>query len=127
MAQNTAGSIQSVALNGQTFDVPADVDAQFVPSRYKTEALASTGRNIFKKTRIVAEVKGLVVFANLDELANLQTLAEQIPDFTVAIKLIDGSVWRTSGTFDFEEWGSMEMKAKITILPRTAWSIAVTP
>ena len=127
MAQDTFGSIQSFSANGQTFDVPADVDASYIPARYKTEALASTGRNIKKRTRIVQEVKNLIVFANLDELANLQILAEQVPDFTMNLKLNDGSVIRTSGWFDFEEYGTMEGKAKITPFPRTNWSISVTP
>ena len=127
MAQNNPGSIQSVSLNGQAFDVPADVDAEFLPARVKNEALASTGRSMKKSTRIVPEVKNLIVFANLDEVANIKTLVEQIPDYTMNVKLYDGSVWRASGWADLESWSSMEAKAKISLFPRTDWSIAVTP
>ena len=63
----------------------------------------------------------------MDQFNPSRILAEQVPDFTMNLKLNDGSVIRTSGWFDFEEYGTMEGKAKITPFPRTNWSISVTP
>lgn len=127
MAKDVGGSIQSVNLNSQSFDVPGDVDAQFIASRYKSEALASTGRNIRKMTRQVAEIKNLVVFANGDELVIMKNAAEALADISMNVKLVDGTVWRTSGWFDFEEWGNTDLRVKLSLQPRTDWEKAVAP
>jgi len=127
MAKDIGGSPQSVTLSGVTYDVPADVDLDFVRSKYKKEGVASTGRNMIKATRQVEEIKSVVVFANADEQAQLQALGESITDFTMAVKLIDGSVFRTTGQIDFEGWNSAELKAKMTLIPRTSWTPFVSP
>ena len=109
MAKDLSGSIGKAVIDGVTFDVFADVDISLQLSRFKSEAVATSGRVMQKRTKIVQELKNLKL--------------EGIVDITLAITLNSGGVVRSSGFMDFEDWSTTDMKASVSFFPRTKWEI----
>ena len=123
MAKDLSGSIGKAVIDGVTFDVFSDVDISLQLSRFKSEAVATSGRVMQKRTKIVQELKNLKLVCNEDEAVTLQNKAEGIVDVTLAITLNSGGVVRSAGFLDFEDWSTMDMKASVTFFPRTKWEI----
>ena len=127
MAQDVSGSIVKVTINGTTYDVVADMNLDQVPTRFKNEAKASSGRNMRVMTRQVEEAKSVQILCNATERTNLKAVAEQLGDTTLAYTTADTSVYRASGWIDFEKWESKESTATLTLFPRDKWEIFAAP
>lgn len=121
MARDTSGSIKSVNLNGVNFDAIADADFGVTPSRFKNESIATSGRNVRKKTRQTQDVKSVTLECNGDERVMLQSFAENDIDITLAYTTAAGDTFRAQGWIDFETWNNQDNKATITMFPRQQW------
>jgi hypothetical protein len=121
MARDDSGSIKSVVLNGVPFDALADADLGVTPSRYKNESVATSGRNIRKRTRQTMDVKSVTIVANGDERTALQSYADNEVDITLAYTTAAGDTYRATGWIDFESWNNQDNKATVTLFPRQGW------
>jgi hypothetical protein len=91
------GSIESLALNGRNFSVPADADANLKLGGFENEVQPNgdgTGRLI--KTRVPLSVEGLTVSVDdfLGDLEFLQNLANLKGFFPGYVTLASGAVWQ---------------------------------
>ena len=116
------GTVRKVVLNCRTFDVPLDVDVTFNYSQYTIEGVATTGRTLQKRTKRVQTLEGLVIACSAAEMVDLAEMADSLPDKTFSIELADGSVFKTSGQINFENYTSAEGKANIQLIPTYAWT-----
>ena len=116
-----SGSIVQVSVNGVPYDAMADSDFDPVPSTIKTEGVATSGRNMMKRTYQVQEVKSVDIAANGQERQNLQAIAEGTTDVTLSYTTMAGDSWKASGRINFDSWKNQDQKGTLTMIPRTKW------
>jgi hypothetical protein len=116
------GTVRKVVLDGRTFDVPLDVDVTFNYSQYTVEGVATTGRTLQKRTKRVQTIEGLVIACSAAEMVALADMADSLADKTMSIELADGSVFKSSGQINFENYTTADGKANIQLIPTNAWA-----
>jgi len=121
MARDTSGSIIRVSINGVSYDALSDADFGVTPSRWKNEAVATSGRAIRKRTRQVEDVKSVTIACNGDERVALKSYAENQIDVTLSYTTAAGDTYRAQGWIDFETWNNQDNKATLTMFPRQTW------
>jgi hypothetical protein len=102
---STGGSIESVTLDGRTFAVSADTDAQIKPGGFENETQANgDGTTRTVKTRVPWAISDL----NLDmddfngDLEFLQALANRNTEFPITIALASGAIRQGTGQINGE-------------------------
>jgi hypothetical protein len=124
MSRNS-GTIEKFTLNGVTYDVPADINITFNRSSFEIEGVPTSGRTMFKMTRRVPTMEGIVLITDAEEAEALKDVAESLADATVAVTLVDGTVYRTTGKINYESWETEENRSTITVIPaktKNAWT-----
>jgi len=124
MSRNS-GTIEKFTLNGVTYDVPADINITFNRSSFEIEGVATSGRTMFKMTRRVPTMEGIVLITDASEAEALKDVAESLADATIAVTLVDGTVYRTTGKINYESWETEENRSTITVIPaktKNAWT-----
>lgn len=122
---NSSGTIRKLLINGVSYDVPADINITFNRSSRTIEGLATTGRTMFKYTGKVPTMEGVVIMAGPAEAEALETGAATLADKTFAVELADGSTYRTTGRYNYENWETEENRHAIMIIPnktKNAWT-----
>jgi len=97
---SVGGSIESVTLNGRTFSVAADAEANRKLGGFENEVQANgdgTARLI--KTRVPLSIEGLTVGVDDDRGDHefLQDLADTKDFWPVTMTLASGAVWQGTG------------------------------
>jgi len=121
MAGNV-GTIKKFVIDGTTYDVSADSKAGFTTTKYKKEGQATTGDTLFKYTKQVQVVKGIDAMLTPKQKESLSAKADSLADVTMAISLIDGSVYRGTGRVEMGEWDSDTGKCPIDLIPKSDWT-----
>ena len=124
MSRNS-GTIEKFTVNGVTYDVPADINITFNRSSFEIEGVPTSGRTMFKMTRRVPTMEGIVLITDAEEAEALKDVAESLADATIAVTLIDGTVYRTTGKINYESWETEENRSTITVIPaktKNAWT-----
>lgn len=119
------GTVLSVILNGYSYDVPADINITFNRSGFTIEGIPTSGKTVMKYTRRVQSMDSVILMVNPSEMENLNNDAESLSDMTMAVKLADGSTYRTTGRVNFESYESEEGRATVTLIPsksKNAWT-----
>lgn len=119
---SNVGTMIKCVFNGITFDIFADTDITMNLSKYTIEGIATTGNNLFKRTKRVQTIEGLAVAGSVSEMLNLVSQADSLGDKTFAITLADGSVFRATGQINFENYTSMDGKANVQLIPKKDWT-----
>src|SRR4030042_1108333 len=114
---DNVGTLRKIVIDGITFDVFADTNVEFNPSKFKTEGMPTTGKTMFKMTRVVMEKKGIGIATAHAEMETLKEKAESLADVTLAVEYADGSVYRATGRIDFEGYESDSGKSTIRMIP----------
>jgi hypothetical protein len=120
-----SGTVRKVVINGVTYDVPADANITFNRASFEKEGIATSGKTMTKMTRRVPTMESVTLITTPDEMEELNDVAESIADATVSVELADGSVYKTSGQINYENYESEEGKSTITIIPaktKDAWT-----
>lgn len=115
-----SGSLRGVILDGLAYRVPADINVSLNLSEYENENVATSGLSVQKKTLRSPDAEGVVLIANPIEQETLRDLAGRLAAFPMSAELADGSVWRTTGTINFENVETQENRATIKIMPDRA-------
>ena len=118
---DTIGSIKRVVLDSLTFDAMADANFSEVGSRWQSESVATSGRNMHKMTRRPKSVESVVLACNATEREVLEELADRTIDFPMSYETADGSVMRSEGWIEFENRETEESRATIQLHPRDKW------
>ena len=114
------GTLRGVIFDGLTFRVPADINISLNLSEYENENIPTSGLSVQKKTLRSPDGEGVVLIANPIEQESLRDLAGRLEAFPISAELADGSVWRTTGTINFENVETQENRATIRIMPDRA-------
>jgi hypothetical protein len=120
-----SGTIRSLTIDGVTYDVPADINITFNISSFEIEGIATTGRTMFKMTKRVPTQEGIVLMTSPADADNLKEKSESLADKTFSVELADGSIFKTSGKFNYENWETEENRSTIVIIPnkcKDAWT-----
>ena len=115
MGDTIVGTIQSVTLDGITFDVFPDSNIKENASLYKNEAVATSGANLRKMTKQVTSRESVVIAANGQELDILKAMAENPGDITLSYMTAAGDVYRAKGWIELENRETEENKATIAL------------
>lgn len=121
MGGDIVGTIRKVTLDGITFDVMGDTNIKEVGSRYQSEAIPTSGRNLHKMTKRVETREGVTIACNGSEREVLKGLAERTTDFSMSYQTANGDVFRTVGWIEFENRETEESRATIQMIPRDGW------
>lgn len=119
---SNVGTLRKVVLDGQTFDVFADVDVTYNPTKYTIEGVATTGRNLMKRTKRVQTIEGLPLATTPAEMVRLKEMADSLPDKTLSLELADGSVFKAMGQINFENYTSADGKSNVQLIPIRDWA-----
>ena len=122
---NSSGTIRKLLINGVSYDVPADINITFNRSSLTIEGMPTSGRTMFKYTRKIPTMEGVVIEAGPAEAEALAAGAEVLADKTFAVELADGSTYRTTGRYNYENWETEENRHAIIIIPnktKNAWT-----
>lgn len=98
-----SGSIIQVSIDGVSYDVFADADFDITPPLYKNEGIATSGRNIIKRSRQVQDVKSVALACNGKERDQLPRIAEDGKDRTLAYKTAAGDSYKATRKDRFRE------------------------
>lgn len=121
-----SGTLRGVTLDGLAFRVPADINVTLNLSEYENENIPTSGKSVNKKTLRSPDAEGVVLIANPVEQETLRDLAGRLEAFPISAELADGSVWRTTGTINFENVETQENRATVRIMPdraTNAWEL----
>lgn len=116
------GTPRKVVIDGITCDVPQDVNVSFVPTKWKNEAIPTSGRTLTKRTKQI-RTKELVVVASPSELEVLAGKADSLASKTFSLEYADGTVYRGAGQMNIDKWESEEGKATVMLIPDNDWTV----
>ena len=122
---SNVGTIRKVVIDGVTYDVPADINITFNRSSFETEGTPTSGKTMIKKTRRVPTIESLTLMTTPAEMETLNDVAEGLTDVTFSVELADGTVYKSAGQINFENYESEEGKSTITFIPaktKDAWT-----
>ena len=77
-AQDIVGTMRKLTLDGVTYDVFSDSNFSEAVGKYKTESIATSGRQLFKLTKQAPIVKSVTIAANQIERDRLKSLVDNI-------------------------------------------------
>jgi hypothetical protein len=72
---DTSGSLRNIDIAGVPYRVIGDTDVTMIPSNFKNEAVATSGSNIRKMTRVVSELRDVIIECNAAERVTLVNIA----------------------------------------------------
>ncbi len=125
MAEDIAGTLRALQLDGNPFNMPADIDMSESVEQ-ETEGMPTTGDTMFKVLLKVPIREGVVVSCNDDDWSLLQGLArrakQQQPPFPCSYTNAAGSSYMGDSHINIESRQTAENKATITIIPRGLWA-----
>lgn len=119
------GTIRKIVINGVTYDVPNDINITFNRSSFETEGTATSGKTMIKKTRRVPTLESVVLMTTPAEMEELNSVAEGLADATFSVELADGTVYKSTGQINYENYETEEGKSTITFIPaktKDAWT-----
>jgi hypothetical protein len=121
MARNVSGSIESVVLDGISFDANADADINEMGSGAETTGIATSGRNAFKKTGRVQTREDVGLTVNAESRLLLEELANRLDPFAMSYTDASGNTYAAVGLIEFVNRQTMENLAVINMIPEGGW------
>lgn len=118
---NSVGTPKKIAINGVTYDMPADAKFSYNPSLFDIEAQQTTGDALFKYTKRspIVEIELSVTPAQLMKIKDVSNTAA---DATFSNTLADGSVFKATGRLKLDNYEGDSGKIKITMIPKKDWT-----
>lgn len=112
-----SGTIKAITYDGVTYDVPADINITFNRNSFTKEGIATSGKTLIKTTRKVPTQEGVIHIITPAELEQLNALAERITSFPISVELADGSIYKTTGQINLDNYETEDGKANVMIIP----------
>lgn len=99
---DTAGTPKKVTLDGTTFDVMGDANFSDSSHQYENEAIPTSGRAIYKKTKKAVMTESVDIATNFEEYQIIVGLNDAIDDFDMSWEDVEGNVYRGKGFINIE-------------------------
>jgi hypothetical protein len=119
---DTAGTIESVTVEGQTFNTAADSNASFTPTQFEKSKIATSGKAMTKAIKRVPIVEGIVFVLNGADGQALVSFAEANSDKQVVITLISGDSYNALAEINIESFETEENRYTVSIHPSEKWT-----
>lgn len=116
-----SGTLRKVLLNGDSFDIPPDVDVSEMGGPFEVEMLPSTGKNMKKMTRRTETRENVVLFVDAAQRDVLRALSAQVETFPMSYQTADGTIYRCTGAIEFPARTTADNRATINMLPEGIW------
>lgn len=119
---DTVGSVKSVTIEGQSFNVAADVNATFTPTSHEKSKLATSGKAMTKSVKRVQLLEGLVLLINGSDLEALKFYVEADSDKQVIVTLASEDSYQALAEINLEGYETEEGRATISVHPSEEWT-----
>lgn len=119
---DTAGSVESVTVEGITFRVAADANLSRVPTAYEMSKIATSGDAMTKRMKRIPSIEGLVFVLNGAEGAQLEAFSEAVPDKQCVVTYASGDSYQALCTINLEAHESEENRYTGSFHPRNVWT-----
>lgn len=118
-----SGSIRKVTVDGITYNAAADINAAKTPTNLK-EAVPHSGGNMIKITKQHGNVESLTLLATPTEYETLEGTRDNLVAVPLSYELADGSVYRSQGHINLDNYESEENRVDVTMIPETGlWDV----
>ena len=99
MAKDVVGTPQSITIDGQTFDLHGEANPTDNSHLYDNEAVPTSNprRNLQQKKRKMQDFESVDIVCNVDEYEQLKQLNDSNMNYPMAMKMVEGSIYRTTG------------------------------
>jgi hypothetical protein len=119
---DTAGSIESVTIEGQTFNVAADANLSRIPTKFEKSKIATSGRAMTKAIKRVTSIEGVVFVLNGADGEALKFFGEAMDDKQVVVTYISGDSYQALCEIDVESHESEENRYTASFHPSEDWT-----
>ena len=120
----TAGTLRKLQLDGNPFNMPADIDLAEMVTQEVT-GIPSTGETMFQVVKKVPERDGVVVLCDDDDWILLQELAARASTgdpFPCSYTNSAGVTYTGPAHINIEQRQTAENKATLKLIPSQGWS-----
>jgi len=120
-----SGTLRKMVIGGVTYDVAADTNITFNRSEFEKEGIPTSGKTMIKMTRRVPTMESVTLITTTAEVEALKSVSDSIADTTISAEFADGSIYKTTGQINFENYESEEGKSTLMIIPaktKDAWT-----
>ena len=120
----SSGTLNAVNINGVSYDVPNDINVTILYSDFELEAIATSGETMFKYTRRSQNIEGVTLMTPPGKADTLRDVANGKTDVTMSLELADGTVLRSTGRVNYENWETEENRSSLMLMPnksKKAW------
>ena len=114
---SVVGSIKRVTVDGLSFDVMADSNFTQNNSKFDNEGVATSGKNLQKKTARVQMIESVSIATDEDEDRQLQLLADTNDEYPLSYETAAGRVYRATGFIKYENRETETGTTKIQLIP----------
>lgn len=122
MPKDVTGSIRKFTVEGISFRVMADSNFSRRPINVENTMIATSGKAMQKKTRMVPALEGVVLAVNAEEMESLKSFAEGLEPIKVTYQTAAGDEYRCTGQINIEAHESEEGRATVTVAPQDDWT-----
>jgi len=122
MAKDVTGSLRKFTVEGISYRVAADANVTRKASNVENEMVATSGKSMQKKTRVVPSAEGFDLICNSEETETLKVFAEGLDLVKVTYTTAAGDQYRCTGQISIEGHESETGKVTVTVLPEEDWT-----
>jgi hypothetical protein len=120
---SVSGSVRKVLLNGLSLNAAGDGNPARQPTQ-ENEGIRHSGGVAKKVTLMTGAVEALKIIATDAEYEILQGLSEQTANFPMSYEKADGTVLRSNGFINLDNYEAEENSVEITMTPETGrWEV----
>jgi hypothetical protein len=123
MAKDVTGSIRKFTVEGISYRVAADANVKRRPINVENTMIATSGKAMQQKKRMVPQAEGLDLILNADEAESLKSFAEGLDLVKVSYETAAGDVYRCTGQINLDGHESETGKASVTVQPVEDWTM----
>lgn len=120
---NVSGSLRKMTIEGISFRVAADANANWTFSEFENSVIATSGKGMVKKMKRVAAVEGLVLVCDMNEVDQLRSLVEGTDELKFSLQFADGSEAKAKGAVECENFENEEGRISTNLYPTGGWTI----
>jgi hypothetical protein len=119
---DNVGTPRKVVIDGVSYDCMMDMNITFNYSKYEIEAQPTTGKTLFKRTKRNENMESIALAVNPTELEEIRSKSNSLADKTFSVELADGSIYKSTGQINFENYETETGKATMQFLPNGEWT-----
>jgi hypothetical protein len=119
---DTAGSLESVTIEGQTFNVAGDANASRIPTSFEKSKIPTSGNAMTKAMKRIQTIEGIVFVLNGADGSALENYANANSDKQVAVTYASGDTYQALCEINIESHESEENRYTVSFHPSNVWT-----